>query len=39
MQFCHTNHIILSTWLLVALSDSAERGISHTVGQRKAGES
>lgn len=39
MQFCHTNHIILSVWLLAALSDSTEWGVSHIVGQREAGES
>ena len=39
MQFCHTNHIILSTWLLGALSDSAELGVSHVAGQREAGKS
>lgn len=39
MQFCHTNHIILSAWLLAAVSDRADRGVSHAVGQREAGES
>ena len=38
MQFCHTNHIISSTWLLAAVSDCTERDIFHAVGQHEARE-
>ena len=37
MHFCHTNHIISSTWLLAAMSDCTERDISHAVGQHLGG--